>query len=236
MIDIHCHIIYDVDDGAKTIDDSIKMALEAKKVGIDAIVCSPHYNESLWSSERILDNFYQTKAEVKKCGIELFLGYEVFLCNFPTEILSGKRKYTLHDSNYLLFELPPNIVPIDLNQNLHKMLSYGYIPIIAHPERNICFIRNIEKLMDLVKAGCLVQVDASSIVGIWGSDVKKFAKKLIKKNLVHFAASDAHRPGDYSEWYLQAYKNVKKWSGKEYCDRIFMINQNKILGISDFED
>ena len=229
MIDIHCHIIYNVDDGAKNIEDSMRMVSEAARLGIQSIIATPHYNKSIFIYEKVLENFTQLKLKSKSLGIELFLGYEIFLCTSLSDIFSGKRKYTLNNSSYLLFELPFDIMPIGLSSTIQKLYCQGLIPIIAHPERNKYFLRDMDSFIDLIASHCLVQLDAASIAGANGFNVKRFSKKLIKKNLVNFVASDAHRPEDYSEWYQKAVKNVKNWAGEEYCRRVFGQNQSVIL-------
>ncbi len=229
MIDIHCHIIYNVDDGAKNIEDSIRMVSEAARIGIQSIIATPHYNKSIYSSEGVLEKYTELKLKSKNLGIELFLGYEIFLCTSLSDIFSGKRKYTLNNSSYLLFELPFDIMPIGLSSIIQNLYYQGLTPIIAHPERNKYFLRDMDSFLALIASHCLVQLDAASIAGAHGLNVKRFSKKLIKKNLVNFVASDAHRPEDYSKWYQKAVDNVKNWAGEEYCRRVFGQNQRVIL-------
>ncbi|AEV67681.1 tyrosine-protein phosphatase [Acetivibrio clariflavus] len=228
MIDIHCHIIFGVDDGPSTVKDSIRMILEAEKLGVNKIIVTPHYNKNIYKPDKILENFYNVKSRIRDFGIELFLGYEVFLVSSINDVFLQKYKYTLNKSKYLLFELPFDIMPVNINETLLKLHAEGIVPIIAHPERNIYFARNTQKFIDLIETGCLVQLDAASIVGIHGSNVKKFAKKLIDLNLVQFVASDAHKPEDY-EVYKKSYDIVKNWAGKEYSDKIFAHNQEVII-------
>jgi len=228
MIDIHCHIIFGVDDGPSTVKDSIRMILEAEKIGVNKIIVTPHYNKNVYKPDKILENFYNVKSRIRDFGIDLFLGYEVFLVSSINDIFLQKDRYTLNKSKYLLFELPFDIMPVNINETVLKLHAEGIIPIIAHPERNMYFVRNMQKFIDFIETGCLVQLDAASIVGIHGSNVKRFAKKLIDLNLVQFVASDAHKPEDY-ELYKKAYDIVKNWAGKEYSDKIFTHNQEVII-------
>jgi len=205
------------------------MISEAEKLGIKSIITTTHYYKGVYSSDRVLDNFYEVKSRAKDLEIELLLGYEVFLCTALPDIISEKREYTLNSSKYLLFELPFNVMPIAVNSAILKLNSEGLVPIIAHPERNRYFVRDIEKLTNLIETKCLIQVDAASIVGVYGVNVKRFVKKLIKLNLVNFVASDAHSPEAYAQWYLKAFEIVKNWAGEEYTDKIFSYNQNIII-------
>lgn len=228
MIDIHCHIIFGVDDGPSTIKDSVRMVLEAEKLGVDKIIVTPHYNKYVYNSDKVLENFYKIKSRIRDFGVELFLGYEVFLISSINDVLTQKGDYTLNKSKYLLFELPFDIMPVNINETVLKLHSEGIVPIIAHPERNMYFVRNMQKFIELIETGCLVQLDAASLVGVHGSNVKRFAKKLIDMNLVQFVASDAHKPEDY-ELYKRSYDIVKNWAGKEYSDKIFTYNQSVII-------
>ncbi len=228
MIDIHCHIIFGVDDGPSTIKDSARMVLEAENLGVDKIIVTPHYNKYVYNSDKVLENFYKIKSRTRDFGVELFLGYEVFLISSINDVLTQKGDYTLNKSKYLLFELPFDIMPVNINETILKLHSEGIVPIIAHPERNMYFVRNMQKFIELIETGCLVQLDAASLVGVHGSNVKRFAKKLIDMNLIQFVASDAHKPEDY-ELYKKSYDIVKNWAGKEYSDKIFTYNQSVII-------
>ncbi|PYG87783.1 protein-tyrosine phosphatase [Ruminiclostridium sufflavum DSM 19573] len=229
MIDIHCHLIPNVDDGPSTIENSMEMISEAIKLGITSIITTPHYNKSIYRSDSVPDNFYKLKQSSRSLGVDLLLGYEVFLCTSFYDIISQKRKYTLNKSKYLLFELPFDIMPVDINNTMQKLHSEGLVPIIAHPERNKYFSKDMDKFINLIVPHCLVQLDAASIAGVYGLNVKRFTKRLISQNLVDFIASDAHRPEDYKNWYPKALENVKSWAGEEYCNKVFNSNQNIIL-------
>lgn len=229
MIDIHCHIIHGVDDGPKNIMDSIRMILEAAQVGITAIVVTPHYHKGIYNSDLVLDHFYELKSRTDDFGIDLYLGYEVFLSTALSDVLKDKNKYTLNNSQYLLFELPFDVIPVEINKTIFRLHSEKIVPILAHPERYPYFVKSIDKFIDVVETGCLVQVDAASIVGLYGNKVKNFTKKLIKYNMVHFIASDAHKPGDYINYYKKAYEQVSEWFGAEFSKDLFLHKENFIL-------
>lgn len=228
MIDLHCHIIFGVDDGPSTIKDSIRMVLEAEKLGVKTIITTPHYHKDIFNSDKVLENYYKIRSRIRDFGIDFLLGYEVYLISSLNDIISKKEKYTLNKTKYLLFELPFDIMPVNINETLLRLHAEGIVPVIAHPERNNYFVRGMQKFIDLIETGCLVQIDAASIVGTYGTKVKRFTKKLIDLNLVHFIASDAHKPQDY-ELYQKAYNIVTNWAGKEYSDKIFAQNADVII-------
>jgi Capsular polysaccharide biosynthesis protein len=229
MIDIHCHILNGVDDGPLKVSDSIRMVLEAESIGINTIVVTPHFHKDIYESEEVMERFLDLKSRTMDFGVELYLGYEVFLTTGFQDIVIHKDKYSINKSKYLLFELPFDIMPIGMDQSILKLHEENMVPILAHPERYMYLVRNMEKFIDLANAGCLVQLDAGSIVGMYGSKVRSFAKQLIKMDMVQFVASDAHCPGAYIQLYKKAYGQVVKWVGKENADELFIHNQNFIL-------
>jgi protein-tyrosine phosphatase len=112
---------------------------------------------------------------------------------------------------------------------LHELHNEKIIPILAHPERNRVFARNFDSFINFIEKGCLVQIDAGSIVGAYGKEAKHFAKNVITLNLAQFVASDAHCTEDYNDWYLPAYNQVKRWAGEEYANQVFTENAKKIV-------
>ena len=232
MIDIHCHIICGVDDGPSKIKESIGMVLEAEKLGIKTIIATPHFHESLYTSERVVENFSDLVSRTNDCGVDLLLGYEVFITPNLPDMVKGKKDLLLSNSKCLLFELPFDIIPEYSSATIVKLHLENIIPIIAHPERNRYFVNNFNSFVGIIENGCLVQVDAASIIGVYGKDVKNFSKQLILHKVVDFVASDAHCVQDYTEWYLPAYRQVVRWAGEEYADRLFCRNAKMLMGDS----
>lgn len=229
MIDIHSHIIYDVDDGPSTIRDSICMVLDAGKLGINTIVATPHYNKALYDDYYVSHNFKELTSRVKDCNIDLYCGYEVFLTKDTAYDISENSDLTLNKSRYLLFELPFDNIPEYTRSVLRTLNFNNFTPILAHPERYRKFIKNFSEFISIVELGCLIQIDAASIIGVYGNEVKKFAKKLLKLDMVHCVASDAHCSSDYLNWYIPAYEQVKAWAGREKADELFNLNPKLII-------
>ena len=229
MIDIHSHIVFDVDDGPSTIKESIRMVLEAERLGINEIIATPHFNDLLYHTNKTAQNFSAILSRIADCDIKLHLGYEVALNPLMIEKVEDLKAKTLGDSGYILFELPFDHIPIYSGELLYKFSVQKMIPILAHPERNRAFINNFDSFIEFLEHGCLVQIDAASIVGVYGTNAKHMAEKVIKLNLAQFVASDAHCSEDYSNWYLPAYKQVKRWAGVEYSNQVFSENAKKIV-------
>lgn len=229
MIDIHSHLIFGVDDGASTIDESINMLIEAEKLGIKVIIATPHLEEKVYENKHKYENFQTLKKNAENKNIDLKYGAEVFLNPFLPDMLGEKRSLTLNNSKYMLVEFPYNSIPYFSHETIYNLQIKNICPIIAHPERNWCFNKNMDLLLPFFERGCLIQIDAASIMGVYGKHVKSFTKQLLKLEMAHFVASDAHCPADYTNWYSKAYKQVEKWVGKEYANRLYVQNPQKIL-------
>lgn len=232
MIDIHNHIIYGVDDGSKTIKESIKMILEAEELGVKSIIATPHFYRNAHNAERAAERCRDLASRISGCGVDLQIGYEVLISTDLPELIRRGKKLTMGNSPYLLLELPFDSVPAYSNKVMYELHLENIIPIIAHPERNLRFLSDIDLFKAFLGNGCYVQIDAASIIGIHGKKVRKFAKQLLKLKLVDYIASDAHHLGDYSAWYLQAYRQVSRWEGKEHADMLFKHNPQKIFNES----
>lgn len=229
MIDIHSHLIHGVDDGPATIKESIRMVLEAEKLGIKVIIATPHMYKGFYKMEKACANFMELKKRTIGCGVELYIGCEAFIDPFTAVDVNSGSIPTLNNSKYLLFELPFDSVPLFGYEIMYKLQLDNFIPIIAHPERNRVFNSDFGAFVSFIEKGCLVQLDAASITGIYGREAKKFARKLIKHSLVDFVASDAHCSEDYKNWYIPAYNEVTRLKSMNYADNLFLENGKMIL-------
>jgi len=236
MIDIHSHLIHGVDDGPATIKESIRMVLEAEKLGIKAIIATPHTYKDLYRIDRAYANFMELKNRTADCGVELYMGCEAFIDPFAADGVKDGSIPTLNSSEYLLFELPFDSVPLYGYEIMYKLQLDNFIPIIAHPERNRVFNSDFSAFISFIEKGCLVQLDAASITGVYGMEAKKISRKLIKYNLVDFVASDAHCSEDYKRWYIPAYNEVIRLKNTNYADKLFYENGKMILESSLKED
>ncbi|KAA6450888.1 tyrosine-protein phosphatase [Bacillus swezeyi] len=196
MIDIHCHILADLDDGAKTVNDSVEMAKKAVGQGIHTIIATPHHQNGVYMNQKetILAAVTTLKARLKQENIPLSItqGQEIRLYGGLKDDLGRERLLSLADTKYVLIEFPYHHVPRYAEKLLFDLQLNGYIPIIAHPERNIEIMENPGILYRLVKNGACVQLTCSSLAGRFGRSVKSAARRFIEANLVHFIASDAH--------------------------------------------
>ncbi len=229
MIDIHSHIIPGVDDGAQTTELAIEILKEAKKAGLKTIIATPHYSEELHRDGTIDRNFEIIREEALRLDIALFKGYEIKIRHYTAQMPEDYSGLTLGDSRYLLLELPRDRVPSYTLELLYNLQLKSFIPIIAHPERCRRLAVNKQLFAEMTDMGCLLQVDAASIIGANGRGVKRFAKKIITSGKAAFVASDAHDPAGYSNWYVKARKKVQKWIGTQKADELFIHNAEELL-------
>lgn len=230
MIDIHSHLIHGVDDGASSIDESLRMVSEAEKLGIKVIIATPHFQEPLFCMEKVRENYHELVEKVSNYDVTIKLGSEIYINqSIPKKVEQNTSNLTLNESRYMLLELPPNVIPVFCLDVIYRLQVKKITLVISHPERNRNFLRDYNKLIPLVERGCLVQIDAASILGVYGNSVKNFAKQLIKLNMVHFVASNAHCAEDYVNWYQKAYNRVRDWAGEDYCDKLFFSNAKVVL-------
>lgn len=234
MIDIHSHIIPNVDDGAKSIDESIKMLEDEIKMGISDVICTPHYRRHMFTTgaNEIYLSFLNLKEEIKKrnLDINIYLGQEIYIHSLQgfkktLEMLDNKEIFTYENTKYILIEFSYT-EEIDIAEAAYIAILKGYKPIIAHVER-YQYINTLEKVQEIIDVGALIQVNASSIIGKDGARAKKFIKKLIKNNMISFVSSDIHfKRINYMDL---AYNYVVKKNTKEVADKIFEANAFEVL-------
>jgi protein-tyrosine phosphatase len=193
MIDIHCHILADVDDGPKSWEISEEMCRMAMADGIEHIVATPHANHR-YPYDRthlmgMLDSLRQRVGDAPQLslGCDFHLSYE----NLQDAMVHPER-YVIGNSRYLLVELSNYGIPVQIAQSYANLIAIGVTPIITHPERNPILQRAPQQVLQWVELGCAVQVTASALTGAWGEMASQAAQWLLKRDAVHFLASDAH--------------------------------------------
>ncbi len=196
MKDLHTHVMYGIDDGSRTLEESMTMLEKLSNEGVTDVMLTPHYIENSkynCNNKNKKQLFTKIKQEAKKRGINIniYLGNEIMVNNnimnlFNTEIA------TLNASKYLLIELPMEKEFDDLDLVIKELTNNGVIPIIAHPERYSYVKDNYKWLEEYLKMGVLFQSNYESLFGKYGKEAKKTIKKLLKHNMVHFLASDIH--------------------------------------------
>lgn len=220
MIDIHTHILHGIDDGARSLEDSLAMAELAVAEGITHMLATPHHKNGKFENYKkdILRSVVTLQGELDSKGIDLtiFPGQEVRLHG---EIIEGIEREEIlfadEMNRYLLIEFPTMSIPQYAESIFFQLQQQGIVPIIVHPERNQEIITNPDILLDFVEKGALAQLTASSYVGVFGKEIAKVSSQLIQANLVHVLASDAHNTRGRSFHMREAFAKFEKEFGKE---------------------
>ena len=197
MVDLHCHILSGMDDGARSFDESLAMAEMAIADGITHVVATPH------ASPEFRFDYANVKREAEK--LQAALGIRLNLatgCDFhlsPENIGALKKMrspFCIHQKDYLLVEFNEFAIPPAMDQTLYEIQLAGLRPIITHPERNGILRAQPERLEKWIRNGCYGQVTGGSLTGSFGSNIAAISKEWIGRGLVHFIASDAHDTED----------------------------------------
>ena len=194
MVDIHCHILPNVDDGSRSWEISEQMAMLAMADGITHIVATPHANQKYqYHRNHFLEVLQELQSRVgKKLTFSLGCDFHISLENLQV-LFSKPEQFLIGNTKYLLIELNDFSIPPNYQQLLFRMRSeLGVTPILTHPERYPILQSKPEQVLRWVEAGCLVQVTANSFTGCWGRRAKAAALWLLKNHAIHVIATDAH--------------------------------------------
>lgn len=233
MRDLHCHLLYGVDDGAKTIEQTKELLHQAYESGITDIMFTPHYiTDSRFVSNK--QNNLKIIEPIRKFAkeqynINVFLGNEVFVSDNMFSLYQEGEISTLNNSRYMLFEIPMCNKLNNLKSIIFDLTSNGITPILAHPERYVSYYKDFDFFCDLKNMGVLLQVNYASLLGAYGSKAKKMAKKLLKLNLIDFVGSDIHSPND--DKYINAQKAMKKIKKLVSEDDFIAITENNFAKV-----
>lgn len=230
MIDIHCHILHELDDGAEDLNESIEMARIAYENGIRHVFATPHFTSAQYQHREIIIDrvsLLQTALAEANIPIQLHAGHEVRIESVPfvMEHCSQHNFCTLGSPNndtsktYVLIEQRWQDYEVETPALFKWLLTQQIQPIIAHPERHYFFRKQPELLEDLIRLGAWTQVSADSLVGNNSDDVRNFCRWLLEHDHVHTIATDAHnirRKPNLSE----GFQVIEEWSDKKRVQTI----------------
>ncbi len=196
MIDLHCHLLPGIDDGAPDLATSLHMARIAAEDGIAVIACTPHIFPGLYENTgpAIRRAVRELQARIDEANIPLRLthGADIHLTPDLVEGLGDGRLPSLHDSRYFLLEPPHHVAPPRLEETAFELLATGYVPVITHPERLSWIEDHREIFVGLVRRGAWLQVTAGSLTGRFGASARYWGERLLDEGLVHILATDSH--------------------------------------------
>lgn len=235
MIDIHSHIINEIDDGAEFLEESITILKKLNEIGFTHVVATPHY---ITGSHFVCNNYEKYEKlkkiketiEKKEIPIYLYLGNEIFMDANILSLLKKNEITTLNGSRYLLIEFPVSRPIHEMMEILFFLRSRDFVPIIAHPERYIYLQENHEMIEEFLKMGCLFQGNFSNILEKYGTHAKKLFLHMLKKNQYQFLATDVHHEDDilFSKM-KKVKKEIIKLTSKEKFYELTYENPLKVL-------
>lgn len=198
VIDLHCHLLPGLDDGAQNLEEGLGIARQLESAGFKAVVATPHVIEGrdFLRREMILEATQRFQNTLEQQGIKLQLipGAECYIFPELAKWIAEGKVMTLGDQGkYILVELPMLEVPSYVEKVLFDLQVLGLTPILAHPERNKKLAEEPERLLEWVRRGLLLQLDLRSLDGKYGEKVCQFALVLLKSGMIHFIGSDGHR-------------------------------------------
>ena len=234
LVDMHCHLLYGVDDGAKDVDEAIELLKLEKKQHVDRIILTPHYREGMFETpQAIMDEHYAKLCLLEKemnLGIRLFLG-----CEYHTNIkmvadLQEKKRPSMAGSRYVLTEFSYEDSFKKIRRQIYDLIMDGWIPIIAHIERYPDMMKDFRNIEECKSLGALVQITSGAILGKMGWKMKMNCKKLIKYDLVDFVASDAHNTKNRRPDLGECADYLEKKYGSDYAYKVLVENPEMMLG------
>lgn len=194
-VDIHSHLLFGIDDGATSFEDTLFLTTGLEQIGFGAFITTPHTMEGVWDNTRdtILQKAAQTNLLLQKeGGPELRPATEYMLDNGFARLLKDGAPLLTLKKQWVLVEMSYLNPPLGLYDMLFDLQNAGYTPVLAHPERYLFYHGDLTQYKKLKKAGCLFQLNLLSVVGYYGEGVLRIAQRLLKDNMIDFCGSDLH--------------------------------------------
>lgn len=233
MIDFHTHILPQIDDGSKSVEETFNLIKEAEKAGFDKIISTSHYMEDYYEIEnkerKVWIEAINKKLEENNRNIRIYLGSEIYLTDNIIKILEDQKAATINNTSYVLFEMPLNSKPLNLYDMLFEMLKAKLVPILAHPERYSFIQKEPEMIYDLIEKGVLMQCNFGSFIGQYGTKAEIIAKSMLMNNMIHLLGSDVHKQNTVYTRINEALYEIEKITGKINLNILTEINPELVL-------
>lgn len=231
MVDIHCHLLFEVDDGSESIKESVDMLQYAAEQGVDAIILTPHYRHGMFAYDKpkILAHYKELLPYGRENGIRLELGCEYHVNSQMIERLLSGSCLTLAGTQYVLTEYEYHTEYSYIRQNTEELLRQGMIPVIAHAERYRAMTEKVERAHELQAMGAYIQVNCDAVLGLDGREAKRYTKKLLKTGGVNIIASDSHGIEDRVCHMDRCYDYVSRKFGEDVAERLLETNPGRIF-------
>jgi protein-tyrosine phosphatase len=230
MIDLHCHILPQIDDGSTSWEETAEMCRIAAHDGVRHIVATPHANDKYSYDRKHFESMRQELQATCSQSLDFSLGCDFhFSYENIEDAIFFPARYTIADSNYLLLELNDFSLMPAVRQGVFRLVSSGITPIVTHTERNQVLLDKPERVLELIDYGCLIQVTAGAFTGHWGERPQEMAEWLLKRDAVHIVASDAHDTRHRPPILSAAYERVVRLTDKDVAQALFVDNPSAIV-------
>ncbi len=234
MTDIHSHLLFNIDDGSKSINESVEILRKMKSIGYDNVILTPHYiRDSKYNSSK--KNNIKLMKELKRALVEnnieinLYLGNEIYIDDNIDVLLKNNEVSSLNDTNYLLIELPISGEYSGYEEIFKDLMDKGFQVILAHPERYLSFQKDFSRIYELENLGVLFQSNLLSILGGYGRSAKKLMKRLLKEKKISFLATDIHHMFSDNYSFSKVQKKLLKYLSEKELSELVDINSQKII-------
>jgi len=232
MVDIHCHVLPDTDDGAVSIEESVAMCRAAAADGIKTIVATPNMFNGVYPApdkETVNQKIALVMRACDACvnivpGGEVRYSFEIF-----QEIGDPGARIRLNGGSYMLLEFPSRSIPPNVETTIFQILQAGVTPVIAHPERNRALQERLAIFGRLIECGAFAQLDSASLTGRFGREAHQAAKRIIEAGLAHFIATDAHHQDRRRPVLSRAAAIAADWGGEEYARAMVEANPEALI-------
>ena len=236
MVDIHCHLLPGVDDGADSLDSAVEMARMAVESGVDTIIATPHCNlpydgDKNYISDALRRRFLQLRHAIRDAGLPLniYAGCEVLCTPEVPALISGGKLLTLAGSRYLLLEFFFDEDLEYMDEMLRAVAAQDCVPVIAHPERYEAIQRIPQVVERWFRAGYIIQLNKGSILGRLGRRAQRTAHWILSHGLAHVVASDAHSPEIRTPRMTELSELLSQLCPEDYVQVLLERNPRRIL-------
>jgi protein-tyrosine phosphatase len=233
LIDLHSHILFGVDDGAKSLEDSLAMGRLAAADGIQVMACTPHFMPGMYDNDssdirrRVAE--LNTVFEQEGIDVALVTGSDAHIRPDFLQALRSGDILTLHDSRYVLVEPPHNVLPARLDDLFFNIIAAGFVPILTHPERLKWIERDYAFIVNAFKSGVWMQITAGSLTGKFSKRPQYWAQRMLSEGIVHIIASDAHNIRSRPPVMSEAFEMAKTELGLDEATHLVVTRPTSVL-------
>lgn len=229
MIDLHSHILPELDDGARDLDEALQMARLAVDSGISHMVATPHCVDG--GAAAIRENLHFFRQVLREGGIPLkiYSGMEIFATADTAQMLKEGLLLTLNRSRYPLVEFNFESDGVAQTEILRSLRQAGFYPLIAHPERYLYVQREPQLLNEWLRMGCLLQINKGSLTGRFGPTARELAFALAQRRFVSVVASDAHGAHQRTPWMYDAWDLLARYVSPIAAEQLLLENPRRII-------